>query len=244
MVTTEDVSVSSSTMPGSSAITHQNLDQKIEKKSENRRSNKPIMEKRRRARINNCLNELKGLILEATKRDPARHSKLEKADILEMTVRYLQDNKSKEQSISPDTLSAGHFKAGFTVCANAVSKFPGLEPSAKRTLLHHISNCWNQQPVVLPSTNEIQQNPRILLPNNTSIQIVPNSNGDIFLLPATQSTQNLPLLVPIPQRTASTCSSASSSRSESPQEIEDSPKPLALVIRREEDHKKEVWRPF
>ena len=51
-----------------------------------RRSNKPIMEKRRRARINNCLNELKTLILDATKKDPARHSKLEKADILEKTV--------------------------------------------------------------------------------------------------------------------------------------------------------------
>lgn len=32
-------------------------------------SNKPIMEKRRRARINNCLNELKTLILDATKKD-------------------------------------------------------------------------------------------------------------------------------------------------------------------------------
>lgn len=37
--------------------------------SENRRSNKPIMEKRRRARINNCLNDLKTLILEAMKKD-------------------------------------------------------------------------------------------------------------------------------------------------------------------------------
>lgn len=32
-------------------------------------SNKPIMEKRRRARINNSLNELKTLILDAMKKD-------------------------------------------------------------------------------------------------------------------------------------------------------------------------------
>lgn len=32
-------------------------------------SNKPIMEKKRRARINHCLNELKTLILEAMKKD-------------------------------------------------------------------------------------------------------------------------------------------------------------------------------
>lgn len=32
-------------------------------------SNKPIMEKKRRARINHCLNELKSLILDAMKKD-------------------------------------------------------------------------------------------------------------------------------------------------------------------------------
>lgn len=32
-------------------------------------SNKPIMEKKRRARINNCLNELKNLLLEAMRKD-------------------------------------------------------------------------------------------------------------------------------------------------------------------------------
>ncbi len=46
------------------------------------------MEKRRRARINNCLNDLNGILLEAMRKDPARHSKLEKADILELTVSY------------------------------------------------------------------------------------------------------------------------------------------------------------
>ncbi|KAK6634750.1 hypothetical protein RUM43_012152 [Polyplax serrata] len=38
-------------------------------KAEQRKSNKPIMEKRRRARINHCLNELKTLILDAMKKD-------------------------------------------------------------------------------------------------------------------------------------------------------------------------------
>lgn len=39
-------------------------------------SNKPIMEKRRRARINNCLNELKTLILDATKKDVSSYKEL------------------------------------------------------------------------------------------------------------------------------------------------------------------------
>lgn len=68
------------------------MDLKMEKMSQKaleRKSNKPIMEKKRRARINHCLNQLKSLILE-TDNERSRHSKLEKADILEMTVKYLQ----------------------------------------------------------------------------------------------------------------------------------------------------------
>lgn len=38
-------------------------------KAELRKTHKPIMEKRRRARINQCLNEIKTLILEAMKKD-------------------------------------------------------------------------------------------------------------------------------------------------------------------------------
>lgn len=63
--------------------------EKLSQKALERKSNKPIMEKKRRARINHCLNQLKSLILE-TDSERSRHSKLEKADILEMTVRYLQ----------------------------------------------------------------------------------------------------------------------------------------------------------
>lgn len=63
--------------------------EKMSQKALERKSNKPIMEKKRRARINHCLNQLKSLILE-TDNERSRHSKLEKADILEMTVRYLQ----------------------------------------------------------------------------------------------------------------------------------------------------------
>lgn len=52
---------------------------------------KPLLEKRRRARINDSLTHLKGLILPLVGKGNARYSKLEKADILEMTVRFLRD---------------------------------------------------------------------------------------------------------------------------------------------------------
>merc|ERR1712003_160521 len=59
-----------------------------------RQTSKPLMEKRRRERINRSLNDLKSILLEALRRDATCHSKLEKADILEMTVRYLRSIKS------------------------------------------------------------------------------------------------------------------------------------------------------
>lgn len=90
-------------------------------------SSKPIMEKRRRARINESLGQLKTLILDALKKDvsvewtlefdvkcainvnvfstfsrtvpqSSRHSKLEKADILEMTVKHLRNLQRVQMS--------------------------------------------------------------------------------------------------------------------------------------------------
>ena len=58
-----------------------------------RATSKPLMEKRRRERINKSLSELKNILLEALKRDQSSCSKLEKADILEMTVKYLNQTK-------------------------------------------------------------------------------------------------------------------------------------------------------
>ena len=50
-----------------------------------------MLEKKRRARINDSLGSLKTLILPLVGKDNARYSKLEKADILEMTVRFLRE---------------------------------------------------------------------------------------------------------------------------------------------------------
>ncbi|XP_069677163.1 uncharacterized protein [Periplaneta americana] len=116
-------------------------------KAEQRRSNKPIMEKRRRARINHCLNELKALILDAMKKDPARHSKLEKADILEMTVKHLQTIQRQQLAVAvaTDPTVLHKFKTGFNECATEVSRYigriEGVEPAVKQRLVAHLANC-------------------------------------------------------------------------------------------------------
>ncbi|KAG5889654.1 hypothetical protein JTB14_028932 [Gonioctena quinquepunctata] len=81
---------------------------KNKKPSEPRRANKPLMEKRRRARINQSLAALKTLILDTAKADNTKHSKLEKADILELTVRHFQRHRSL------DVKGVNQYKAGYT----------------------------------------------------------------------------------------------------------------------------------
>lgn len=238
------------TMPTTSQMPP--AEQPVKRASDNRRSNKPIMEKRRRARINNCLNDLKTLILDAMKKDPARHSKLEKADILEMTVKHLENLQRQQNAMSQatDPNVMNKFKAGFNECAQEVSRFTDIDPMTRRRLLAHLSNCINGvktempkprqssvQVHILPSPpsspeqdhnspaphpaqiNAIQTgNGGIFFTNNvgSSVHLIPTKlpNGSIaYVLPA--ATAPVPMLVPIPSRTASTGSAASSHSSSS-----------------------------
>ncbi|XP_072382134.1 protein hairy [Diabrotica undecimpunctata] len=257
MVTTTNAVTSTSTIQGNSMLPSPNTpgtgeNNGIKRISDNRRSNKPIMEKRRRARINNCLNELKTLILDAMKKDPARHSKLEKADILEMTVKHLQNLQRQQVAMSAaaDPLVVNKFRAGFSECASEVGRFPGLDPIVRRRLLQHLANCLSQgskpqevpqvQVHILPNTQkpleqQVPQSSGIILSNGngTGVQLVPTRlpNGDLALvLPTTLQSQPqyssaaVPLLVPIvPERTASTTSANSSYSNYSPSH---SPEPM------------------
>lgn len=68
---------------------------------------------------------------------PARHSKLEKADILEMTVKHLEGLRS-EGTVSPD-----RFRAGYKHCVAEVAKYSGLDAGLRRRLVKHLEGCVN-----------------------------------------------------------------------------------------------------
>uniref|UniRef100_A0A3Q4GIT9 Hairy-related 9 n=1 Tax=Neolamprologus brichardi TaxID=32507 RepID=A0A3Q4GIT9_NEOBR len=129
--------------------------------SEHRKSSKPIMEKRRRARINESLGQLKTLILDALKKDSSRHSKLEKADILEMTVKHLRNLQRVQMSaaLSADATVLSKYRAGFNECMNEVTRFlstsEGVNSEVRSRLLNHLSNCLSQ----MMSMNYQQQSP-------------------------------------------------------------------------------------
>ena len=114
---------------------------------------KPLLERKRRARINRCLDDLKDIMVAALQSEGESITKLEKADVLELTVRHLR--KLKEQNalgLTPQATYAGRFKAGYAHCAQEVSKFVShlnnsedtkmaLDVNVSTRLLSHLGGC-------------------------------------------------------------------------------------------------------
>ncbi|XP_070823780.1 hairy-related 3 [Chaetodon trifascialis] len=82
---------------------------------------KPLMEKKRRARINKCLDQLKSL-LETYYSTSIRKRKLEKADILELTVKHLR-NLQKIQSCTAAASEFPDYHTGFRSCLANVDQY-------------------------------------------------------------------------------------------------------------------------
>uniref|UniRef100_UPI0037E819BC hairy-related 3 n=1 Tax=Semicossyphus pulcher TaxID=241346 RepID=UPI0037E819BC len=82
---------------------------------------KPVMEKKRRARINKCLDQLKTL-LESYYSSSIRKRKLEKADILELTVKHLR-NLQKIQSCNASASEFSEYQTGFRSCIANVNQY-------------------------------------------------------------------------------------------------------------------------
>ncbi|XP_041627694.1 transcription factor HES-2 isoform X2 [Vulpes lagopus] len=109
--------------------------------AELRKSLKPLLEKRRRARINASLRQLKGLILPLLGRESSHYSKLEKADILEMTVRFLRELPASYRAARTPAPSDGYGE-GYRACLARLARvLPAcrvLEPAVSARLLEHL----------------------------------------------------------------------------------------------------------
>ena len=108
---------------------------------------KPMLERKRRARINKCLDELKDLMVSALQTEGESITKLEKADVLELTVRHLRKLKAHGAlGLTPAATYAERFRAGYSLCASEVSKYvtsgaAGVDVTVSARLLHHLSQC-------------------------------------------------------------------------------------------------------
>merc|ERR1719361_1546887 len=107
---------------------------------------KPLLERKRRARINKCLDELKDIMTAALQAQGENVSKLEKADILELTVRHLHKMQQARRlmTTSRNPLEEIHrFQAGYSSCAQEAASFllstPGVDITVGQSMLAHLS---------------------------------------------------------------------------------------------------------
>ncbi|KAK7156923.1 hypothetical protein R3I94_006845 [Phoxinus phoxinus] len=107
-----------------------------------RKTRKPIVEKKRRARINESLQDLRTLLT-----DNDLQTKIENAEVLELTVRRVEDilqNRSQEAEAVNQEASE-RFAAGYIQCMHEVHTFvstcPGIDSKLTSELLNHLLEC-------------------------------------------------------------------------------------------------------
>ncbi|VVC36732.1 Orange domain,Myc-type, basic helix-loop-helix (bHLH) domain [Cinara cedri] len=154
-------------------------EQPVSRTYQYRKVMKPLLERKRRARINRCLDELKDLMVVTLQAEGENVSKLEKADILELTVRHL--HKLKRHNAlglgGQDSVYADKFRAGFAHCATEVSNYltsdvrsPPVEPSAGVKLLHHLGACMRKI--------DVDSNCAVSANNNNTANTTNNNNNN------------------------------------------------------------------
>ncbi|XP_075720054.1 transcription cofactor HES-6-like isoform X2 [Rhinoderma darwinii] len=113
---------------------------KLSHSKQERKLRKPLIERKRRERINSCLEQLKETVIRAFHLD----SKLEKADILEMTVRHLENiQKSRTTGETSQTVdSQQRFSTGYIQCMhelhNLLLNCDWMDQALGARLLNHL----------------------------------------------------------------------------------------------------------
>jgi len=95
---------------------------------------KPMLERKRRARINKCLDELKDLMVHALQSEGESISKLEKADVLELTVSHLRKLKRQQMLTLNPHMELDRFQAGYAACATEVERVLANQPGVDLAL--------------------------------------------------------------------------------------------------------------
>merc|ERR1712029_178589 len=122
------------------------VEEPMSRTQEYRKIVKPLIERKRRARINNCLDELKDLMMFALQTEGESISKLEKADVLELTVKHLRKLKRQQMLTVNPGLELDIYRAGYTTCATEVSRClasTGVDISVGSRLMSHLGNKLN-----------------------------------------------------------------------------------------------------
>ncbi|XP_068604443.1 transcription cofactor HES-6-like [Brachionichthys hirsutus] len=152
-----------------------------------RKMRKPVVEKKRRARINESLQELRLLAA-----DTELQSKMENAEVLELTVKrvesILQNRAQEEDAVNREACE--RFAAGYIQCMHDVHTFvsacPGFEPSVAAELLNHL-------------LESMPLNDRGMLPDTVEVEEHHGSSSSTWSL---SESMNMALVSPAPSGTS------------------------------------------
>jgi hairy-and-enhancer-of-split protein len=162
---------------------------------------KPLLERKRRARINQCLDELKDLMVGALETEGENVSKLEKADILELTVQHLRRLKQRNAlGLTPEATYANRFRAGYSHCAKEVTaavRDLSNDPMLASRLSAHLSRRLQVLESASPSLISQSPSASISWPFSTVFATpnTPISSAEatkLFLTPSTPKSSSSP----------------------------------------------------
>lgn len=183
---------------------------------------KPMLERKRRARINRCLDELKELMVTALQSEGENVSKLEKADILELTVRHLHKLRRQQRLSANPVIDADRFRAGYTHCANEVSRclaaIPGVDVQLGTKLMTHLGHRLNEMDKVSPLVIQVSN------PYTPPGSPIPENTTSGYSMPLTPASSTSSRFAPSPSSQPMDCSTTG----------------LLKVAQKSE----EVWRPW
>uniref|UniRef100_A0A3B4G3A1 Transcription cofactor HES-6-like n=1 Tax=Pundamilia nyererei TaxID=303518 RepID=A0A3B4G3A1_9CICH len=116
---------------------------------------KPLIERKRRERINNCLDQLKETVIGAFLFS-RQQSKLEKADILEMTVKHLQNIQNNKVN---GLEAQQRYSTGYIQCMHEVHNMlltcDWMDKTLGSRLLNHLlkslPRSTDEHPLTLPT---------------------------------------------------------------------------------------------
>jgi len=137
---------------------------------------KPMLERRRRARINKCLDELREILVTALQNDGEGITRLEKADILELTVNHVRKLSERKKLAIPSVSdkvveqqeNVGKYHEGFSTAMHSVQQFlfntKSLNNDAHKKLYEHLQKF--RAPVNLSSP------PNLAISSPTSVPVI------------------------------------------------------------------------
>lgn len=117
-------------------------------------------------------------------------SKLEKADILELTVRHLHKLRYQQKLATSPSVENDRFRSGFISAANEVSRClattPGVDIQLGTKLMTHLGHRLNDMDKVQPLS--IQVAPQSYTPPSSPVSC--HSNSSYYTMPLTPSSSS------------------------------------------------------